>query len=265
MEEMVKRETVESIYQLKLDLLDRFSKFEHMEKDIEEMTKRINNYSPFRLEKRFDNYDKNAEEKCIDRMCWRYIINLFDLHKYMLCTDYEKMSQQIENFDFPVFTVENCNSWLDGLKDTIYENVKTLIKTVFERITQEHYYTGSGYSSRQKKKRNNNGVDQSFILTTYDNNDIFGYRHRPTIVDDLEKACYIIDKKMLPDFTIKDRMRKEKLEAAENEYFSIKVCKNGNTHFKILDENIRKKLNLYGPNGNTVGENIKIKVFEDRW
>jgi hypothetical protein len=47
----------------------------------------------------------------------------------------------------------------------------------------------------------------------------------------------------------------------ENDYFSVKFCKNGNTHY-TMNEEIREKLNKWGPEGNIIGENIKIKIFE---
>lgn len=266
MSDIIKRETIESVYQIKLALITYYRVLEETESSINHLSEQINGYSPFRIDRRFDNHGEKSHIKYIDRQCWTYIVNLFDLHKYMLCTDYEKMQKQIENFDFPEYTVENAQAWLTGLKDLIYDNIKTLIKTVFDRITSETYYTGPGANwNKQKKKRNNNGVDELFILTTYDHLDIKRYANRPTITNDLEKVCYLIDNKTLPDVTIKDMMRREQKFEAENEYFNIRICKNGNTHYKIKDKNILNKLNLFGSNNNTIGENIRIKVFEKAW
>ena len=164
----------------------------------------INNYSFYRIQREVHDSD----ERNIDQRCWMYLIKLYSLEKYMLCTEYQKLKDKITYFDFPVFNVENANSCVLSLKSMVYESIQKLIEDVFERITQETYYTGSGYSNRKEKKRNNNGIDKHFIITTGDNYAINWYSGRPTITDDLEKACYIIDGQELPEVTIKNAMRR---------------------------------------------------------
>ena len=56
-------------------------------------------------------------------------------------------------------------------------------------------------------------------------------------------------------------MRADKLTILENDYFRIKVCKNGNTHYTIFEDTL-KKLNSYCNDGKSIGENIKIKIFD---
>ena len=43
-------------------------------------------------------------------------------------------------------------------------------------------------------------------------------------------------------------------------YFSIKICKNNNTHYLLTDETVAR-LNKVGSNSNIIGSDIKIKVF----
>jgi hypothetical protein len=202
-------------------------------------------------------------EKYVDRTCWKYLVSLFRLEAYMLCTDYAKMMKEIDEYRTPVFTIENAEGWLAGLKALIHDNMKTLVKKVFAEITTETYQTGSGYNG-PRKKRNNNGVDKNFILGTGDWQDVFGwYSDRPTTTDDLEKVCYILAGQELPEETAKTIMRKTKSETYSCEWFSLKLCKNGNTHYTLSDD-VREKLNRYGPEGAIIGENIKIKIVE-RW
>jgi len=259
----VKRKSITEIFNLKQILLTQLSMLEKLDNEIEKDLSEIKGYRPYRIEYRFDNYSDNRAEKYIDRTCWQYLIRLFELEKYMLCTDYEKMQKQIDQFDFPVFTIENAEGYIASLKDIIYDNIKTMMKSVYERITDSYYYTGgSNYNSSTKKKRNNNGIDTTFIITTYDYSRVFGYyRDKPTITDDLEKLCYILDGKKLPDHTIIDQLRTNKKPESENEYFKLKVCKNGNTHYTLQDD-IKNKLNIYGGDPSRIGENIKIKVFD---
>lgn len=262
---IIKRLTLQDIYLIKLKCIEKIEEIEKIQKEINDLFDSLEGYTPVRLDNKYNTHGKNRSEKYTDRTCWRLLIQMFELKKYMLCTKYDKMSDDIENFNFPVFNIENANGWINDLKNVIYENVTELCKQVFENITNDCYYTGSGYSNREKKKRNNNGIDNFFILTTYDYSNIFGYHwNRPTVTDDLEKCCYILDGKTLPDSTIKDKMRSEKINECANDYFNIKVCKNGNTHYKIINNNIINKLNKIGAGNSKIGEDIKIKVFDNR-
>jgi len=259
--DLVKRKTIPDLYTLKLNLLDKIKQVQTIESETDKAFDDILSYKPYRIEYRFGVYGENQEEKYIDKCCWTYLIRIFELEKYMLCTDYEKLKKQIEDFNFPVFNIENAEGYINSLKDIIYDNVKTMLKQVYETIIESTYYTGSGYSNRGKKKRNNNGIDKMFILTTYDYSNIFGYYTRPTITDDLEKLCYILDNKKLPVDTIKNKMKGNGVSEYMNDYFKIKTCKNGNTHYWLTDA-IRNKLNLYGADNSRIGENIRIKIFE---
>lgn len=265
MKDLVKRKSIRDIYSLKREMLETMYKMYSLQTSLDRKFEELDRHSPVRLDKRFNNFNDNREEKYVDMVCWQYLVDLFELHKYMLCTDYDKLQSQIDNFDFPKFTVENAEGYVASLKDIIYDNVKTMLKEVYDRIINSIYYTGSGYSNRKKKKRNNSGVDSHFIITTNDNYRL-GYGHgRPSITDDLEKLCYILDNKSLPDVTLMQTARQDKEESniVENEYLKIKICKNGNTHFWLSD-NIKDKLNLYGSDPSKIGQDIRIKTFE-KW
>jgi hypothetical protein len=263
--DVAKRFTIPDIIQIKNNYLNQIYKLDKLDTDINKNLQQINSYRPYRLNFDYYNSKEKPEVGYIDRACWSYLVRLFELHKYMLGTDYDKMQKDIENFKFPDFTLENAEGWILGLKDVIYDNVKTLIKTVFKKLTEDTYYTGSGYSSRKKKKRNNNGVDKRFIISTNDYSAIFGYNwYRPTITDDLEKVSYLLDGKKLPELTLKQKMKQDKKSEYANEYFKIKIYENDNTHYTLTDD-LRDKLNLYGPEGAIIGENIKIKIFDKNY
>jgi len=258
--DIAQRPTVESLFTFKLDLLQKMDAFESLDRDIVSLIGTLHSYSPYYITNKCQFRGDDRNEKYVDRIIWKYIVDLFFLHRYMLCTEYEKLLQDIENGNTPRFTVENARAWLDGLSELINDNVKTLIHKVFDEITQGHYYTG-----RTCKKRNNNGVDKSFILYTNDYSTIFGYwSSKPTITDDIEKVCYIMAGQVMPKITAKDTMRNEKSMKYECEYFTLSLCKNGNTHITLSDE-VRDKLNLYGPQGAIIGENIKIKIVSSRF
>lgn len=257
------RHTVQSLFSLKLELLDNMKKLKALDKQIRDNFQEINGYSPYRIDCNFRVWSENVDEKAIDQALWYYLARLNNLEKYMLCTDHEKMMKEIEECRTPDFTIENADGWIAGLQGLIRENVKTLVQDVYSRIVNGVYYTGG--RNGDKKKRNNNGIDKMFILRTGDYNSIFSYySSRPSIMDDLEKVCYLLDGKVLPEKTIRGQFRDSKNAEYTDEYMTVKLCANGNTHFKLADKT-RAALNKYGPTGATLGENIKIKIFTDRW
>jgi hypothetical protein len=255
------RHTVESLFALKLKILDEARTLWEADNRIREMYDSIKGYTPYSLRNTSTLYGEKQDEKCIDQALWSYFVKLYNLEKLMLCTDYKKMMKEIEEFRTPAFTIENASGWLAGLESLIRNNVETLIKQVYSEVTNGFYYTGSGYRA-PKKKRNNNGIDKTFILVTHDYSRVFSYyTSGPSVMDDLEKVCYLLDGKCVPEITLINEMKGEKKATASNAYMTVKLCKNGNTHF-TLEESTREKLNKYGPSGAIIGENIKIKIFE---
>jgi len=259
---------VDKIVQMKDQMIKNCDEMTRLFNENHKLSKIIDDYSfdPIRFDynqyhyKPDDNYIKN-----IQRHCWRYMIDLFELKKYMLLSEYDRVQKEIEDNNFLEFTRKNVLAWVAGLKDLIYDNLTTLVTQVFGKIIEDYYYTGSGYSGTKKKKRNNNGIDHFFILTTYDYRNVFGYRCDVSITDDLEKCLYILAEKKVPELPIKEIMHKEKISEYENEIWKIKVCKNDNTHYWIKDEKLLQRLNFIGSGKGKIGENIKIKVFDKRW
>lgn len=263
------RHSVESLYAARVDLIDKLRAFDELDIAIQQAFEGVRGYRPYYIDYKFDYHqasskDPTPAEKYVDRVCWHYLVKLFFLERYLLCTEYEKMLGEIDNFKTPAFTVENANAWLAGLKDLINDNVRALVKKVYREIIDGTYYTGSGHNA-PRKKRNNNGVDKRFIIRTGDYNLIFGYwGSSPTITDDLEKVCYLLDGKMVPEKTAKQTMKAEKISEYSCDYFALKICANGNTHYTLSDAT-RDRLNRYGPEGAVIGENIKIKIVPNRW
>jgi len=263
MGEVIKRFNINDLCELRNKMISQYKEIQEMQKTIDETFSLIGAYPDIKLDNRIRIGGSNQEQKDVDQKMWVYLISYCNLEKYMLCTDYKNLEKEIEQFKTPDFTFENVTNWIAGLKSLIYDNVNTLIKSIFKSITEGSYYTGGGsYNSSKKKKRNNNGVDNFFILSVNDWSTISGYNmFRPTITDDLEKVCYIISGYPVPDITCKDIMRKEHKFEYENEFFKLKIHQNGNTHYTITDA-VKNKLNLYGAGNNIFGEDIKIKIFE---
>lgn len=255
------RHTVESLFGLRCKILAEARSLWGAEANLRCLYDSVGGHAPYRLQNTNAIHGEKQDERSVDQSLWRYLVRLYSLEKFMLCTDFEKMRKEIDEFRTPAFTIENANGWLDGLKGLIQDNVNTLIKQVYSEITNGYYYTGGGYRG-EKKKRNNNGIDERFIIYTADYHSIYSYwTDKPSVMDDLEKICYILDGKTLPEKTLRSTLKEKTSFEATNDYMSVKLCKNGNTHF-VITSATRDALNRFGPTGTEIGENIKIKVFE---
>jgi hypothetical protein len=265
MGDIVVRHTIPDVFVIREELREQLRRVESLDNEIRYTMEQINGYSPIRIERIDRIYSlEDPNKKSVDRYCWKYFIRLYELEKFMLCTEYDKVMKDVEELKFPDFTIENAESWLDGLKMSFVDYIRDMIKRVCREIIDGCYYTGSGgYNSQKKKKRNNNGIDKMFILHTSDYRRVFSYSSiRPTITDDLEKVCYVIDGKKPPVSTIIGRMKGDKSSSGECPYFSIKACKNGNTHYTLTTET-RDKLNLCGMDDKILAGIVsKIVVFE---
>jgi len=258
--EIIIRQTIEDIYKLKLKMLETINTVREIDRQ-EWPRDELDAFFPWHISWHTGFHGDNGDEKFVDKVCWSRIVLLCQLEKYMLCTEYAKMQKDIEDGKTPVFNIENAKGWVAGLIGLIEENIKLMCKRVYQELICQTYSTEKTWKA-EKKKRNNNGVDKFFILSTHDYSRIFAYwNSRPTITDDLEKVCYILDGKTIPEKTLIEKARVEQIDEIQNDYFTVRFCKNGNTHYKIEQETLRR-LNLIGPDGNTIGEKIKIKIVE---
>lgn len=260
-QELIKFTDIEALVSLRNAAIAKSQAILALENEIKDIFKPIDRYSVLEIHEKHMNYvyGKTLTQK-IDYEFWSATVSYYDMKKYMLCSEYDKMIKQLYEFNFPEFTYDNVMTWREGLKALVYDNIQRMIEEVFAQITDGTYRTGGSYSTSQKKKRNNNGIDKHFILSAYDNS---SYNSRPTITDDLEKCCYIVNGETLPQKTLKQTALAPwdaKSGEAENNYLKIKICANGNTHYWI-EEKTRNILNLYGSRKGIIGENIKIKVF----
>ncbi|MFA5048745.1 MAG: DUF4942 domain-containing protein [Patescibacteria group bacterium] len=271
MEDLIVRPNIADLYRMKLEYLENMSKLAVLDRDIHSLITPYNGYLSYDIKwgHNFRESGRNLKaeecnEKYIDRIIWGFLVKSYQLGKYMLCTKYSDLKKSIENYESPVFNPENAIGWLSVLKEDVYENIEKLIVSVYQELITGTYHTGNGCNNRVKKKRNNSGVDTHFILGVSD----YYYMNRecnlkPTFTDDLEKACYLLDGKKIPDITLKQRMYADKQYTGENEYMKIVVYQTSNTHY-TLNEEIRAKFNRLSDNAGKIGKDIgvKIKIFE---
>ena len=255
MSEIIKRLNVKDIINLRNESYCEMKKLEEQMFILDKTCKKLDGImsAPYQLKKYY-----NADAiKILDYRYWRYMVKYFHLQDFMLSSEYEKLSNQVENYQTPEFTEKNVIGWVSGMKDLINNGVKNLAETLYRALINAKYIT-----ENKTKKRNNNGVDKRFIIRANDYGYLYSDNRKPTITDDLEKLCYILDCKELPEHRMKESLYDDGYYYGETScpYFSIKICKNNNTHYLLTDETV-VRLNKVGANSNIIGSDIKIKVF----
>lgn len=255
MNQLIKRLSVADIIKLRNEAYAETKALEAQMKKLQDSCKKLDGRAPapYSLKK---NFSADAI-KILDYRYWKYMVDYFHLQDFMLSSEYEKLTDEIEYFRTPEFTESNVMGWVSGMKDLINKGVKTLAESIYNELVNAKYETGN-----KTKKRNNNGVDKRFILKAYDYGIEYCSINQPTITDDLEKLCYILDGKELPEHRMKANIYHDYRHYGETScpYFSIKVCKNNNTHYCLTDETVAR-LNKIGGGGFVIGQDVKIKVF----
>lgn len=252
--------TVDELLMIKYRLDATIDAIQQGKEDLHAELEKVEGYAPREYS---TSYNTKADKKEVEKYLWLYLLRAYRVEQYILSDEFNEIQKSVYDEEAPDFTESNVRGWIDGLAERMYSGAVALVKKVYSELVNGTYHVG-GWNG-EKKKRNNNGIELNFILSTYDYSLLYDYHNsKPTITDDLEKACYLLDGKQLPDQRLKETMRLAKATSGKNEYMEITVHKNNNTHYKLTEE-ARDRLNKYGPAGNEIGEDVKIKILGKGW
>ena len=126
--ELKTRLTVTELVDLRERLIVEHDKMYACKDNIQKMFEAINAHDFVVLKISDSNCYEHPIVKSIDQRMWFYMVRLFNLEKYMLCTEYKKLESQICDYDFPEFTLANAEAWLSSVKLLVYENVQKMIE-----------------------------------------------------------------------------------------------------------------------------------------
>lgn len=195
--------------------------------------------------------------KAMDLHFWRKVFDDMQVEKFLTTIDKEKMMEAMEK-DTPSFDISNVYNTVNSFIHSKEATALNLIKKVYENFTDMHFISSG---SKVVEKRLQLGITKvvrasvfytygkcipSYVSSTYSKFD-----H----IIDLERACYLCDGKLQPDRlqsieAIANKALNSKLDEFQNEYFHVKVYKNGNVKITFLDDEVLKTLNRWGKTGN---------------
>lgn len=214
-----------------------------------------------------DSKAKTRQEfkKDMQRDGWRYIFNIMNMEKYSTRGVKEDINKFIEQQTQIPFTMKNIYRMFEIVIGTASQRMDKAILEVFDRVAEHHH--DNRYNIKGWKTNSHYLVGKKFILPnmispakeySYTSETYHSLKNSyDGIIPDFEKAlCFIEGENYgeLDDYNNENRPATEKTisksitrnlygEWFESHFFKYKGYKNGNMHFKFIDENIWSNFN----------------------
>jgi hypothetical protein len=196
----------------------------------------------------------------IDREFWRDLFNELQVEKFLTSSDKEKVFKKIEE-NTPVFDLDSAYSTMFGFMNSKEATATNMITKIHKNITDIVFRVGNSYKS-DNEKRIQRGVPKSFRASIFYSRDglpsyISSSRSNFELIDDLERACYLIDGKTQPDYhkairSKTDLVLRERGDTVNNDYFEMKMFKNGNVKITFTNQEVLNTFNKWGRTGNAL-------------
>jgi len=236
----IKQITVESLFQVRKDILKRLENIRQLETEINQICDSHGlSTSADRLLNR-GQYHHHSEND-LDKSLWYLLANISNLNGTMSRKARKKFDDMVEG-KTPKFEREKVCEITQNIKQIYSANINQLLHEVYSSLIGCCYHG----SSCNHKRHNLTKVNQKFR--------IWYSRHfdwaqlGDSVFPDLYKLCKILDGKNesanYADSPFKNYIKK--LDPIETDYFDLKLYKNGNAlvTFKRLD--ILQIINKYG-------------------
>ena len=203
--------------------------------------------------------DIEAIRKKLDYTFWCQCFDEYQVEKFLTTTDKEKLFDKMEK-DTPVFNFENVMNTINGFMNSKDATATTMIKKIYEEITDAVFRVGNK-NQQKNEKRLQLGIPKSFRLSIFyvyspglpayvsSNNSRFN------LIDDFERACYLVDGKVQPDRqknirSLTDSVLRKEERFVDSPYFIMQIFKNGNVKLTMKSLVVLKRFNHWGLKGN---------------
>ena len=202
--------------------------------------------------------DIESIRQTMDYGYWRNFLEINQVEKYLTSNDKEKLFEKLSK-NTPLFNFENATNMLNEFMNSKEATATNMIKKIYEEITDMVFRIGN---KGKNEKRIQTGIPEKFRLSIFYSH--YGFpsyvsdsNSRFTMIDDLERACYLCDGKLQPDrqFTIRSTtalaLREGRMHV-ENDYFSMQMFLNGNVKITFTNLDVLNRLNHWGQKGNRI-------------
>lgn len=203
--------------------------------------------------------DIESIRKNLDFDFWLQCLNEYQVEKFLTTTDKEKLIEKMRE-DTPVFNFENVMSTIRGFMNSKDATATNMIKKIYEEITDSIFSVGNKHKNIEKRLQL--GIPESFRLSIfyiYSSGELPYYvgsnNSRFNVIDDFERACYLVDGKVQPDrqnsiTTLTDLVLRKEERFVDSPYFTMQIFKNGNVKINMKSLDVLKRFNHWGLKGN---------------
>lgn len=193
----------------------------------------------------------------MDGEFWRDCLNELQVEKFLTTKDKEKLFDKLSE-KCPVFNEANVNETLVSFMTSKDATATDMIKKIYHEVTDMVFRLGNN-SRNENEKRLQLGIPKSFRATLFYGRNglphyISGYDKNFAFIDDLERACYLVDGKVQPDrqncirSQTDEALRVSKTQV-DGAYFVLDFFKNGNVKLTFKNLEMLKTLNHWGQTG----------------
>jgi len=206
-----------------------------------------------------DERDIEHIRKKLDVRFWHQCLEEFQVEKFLTTTDKEKLYEKLED-EAPVFNFENVMATIHGFMNSKEATATAMIRKIYEEVTDVVFRKGNSFRATGEK-RLQTGIPKSFrasIFYTYGKGlpaYISSMNSRFALIEDLERACYLVDGKLQPDrqlniHSLVDLALRNHRSIVDGPYFQLEMFKNGNVKVTFKSLEVLKTLNHWGQKGN---------------
>lgn len=192
----------------------------------------------------------------VDTKLWDIVFSSSGIERFVTATEAAKLKEKYLK-EPPVYTANAARELVKSVDDNSGQLVHATLQKIFDTITNTVFYAGNTRLS-EKQMKNERKIEQKFRFSWMSSLPEHWIEDRHyAIFCDLEMGCAIVSEKPVPVYPnrIMDSMGqnlRRGIQEYQNDFFKVKIFKNGNAYVEILDKDVVDKLNRWGSKGNTL-------------
>lgn len=236
-----------------LKILDLAKQLDHCNHEVSEKVR----FSDYINEKDIDDIRQK-----LDQSFWVQTLDECQVEKFLTTTDKEKLFESLEK-DTPTFNEKNVLDSLESFRSSKGARATDMISKIYKEVTDAVFRVGNKHQQPQEK-RLQLGICKAIRMSIFYRNGrslpsyISSNNSNFNIIDDLERACYLVDGKTQPDRSLNitaltDLALRKNEMFVDGPYFTLKIFLNGNVLLKFKSLKVLETLNKWGRENNTLG------------
>lgn len=195
--------------------------------------------------------------KLADAKFWNMAMTISGIETMVTMTEKENLRTKLLENPI-VFTANTAREMIDKVLNSQGDITKMTLRKVFDTVTGLRFRPGHIRDTRLTRNPNKRRIEKVFRYSWMGSLPSYFLEDKHfSLFTDLEMACAIVNNRTTPKYPkrIMDEMRdgfRKGEQCFQNEWFKIRVFKNGNTLVEIFDQGTVDRLNSWGAPGDRI-------------